>query len=148
MMARATRQFKKPDRRLPFMLTKATHAQVVEAVLSEGYGGKGKSLWIREAVIEFLKDEPTAAEILESGTRTDALLDDTTLLAGPADFFSALDAKELSIRKDLPYGIDPRCKGLLIRAAMQFRLKNPKRFDHLVQKMMKPAAKLVGANPV
>ena len=101
--------------RMPLTLKASLHQAVVE----DGYGGKGKSRWVREALAQLFEHDPDLANVgvgddLETNDAEDAFfvcLDDG----------AAIDAAVEVIRSQYP-----RAEGVqsaIMRAAVRYRLR-------------------------
>jgi len=90
-----------------------------QAVADDGYGGKGKSLWVREALTQLFEHDP---DLMNVGVGDDLEVND----AEDAFFLSmenglAIDAAVEVIRSQYP-----RAEGIqsaIVRAAVRYRLR-------------------------
>lgn len=99
-------------------LQKKLHRTLEQRVIEDGYGMRGKSKWIMEAVEAFLKleDYPTLVEIAEDMDH----LSDMVSIRMPEDLMLRVEQAIVHIRKQFP--IIEGVKSNLIRASIIQRL--------------------------
>ncbi len=99
-------------------LPKEVHQRVMEQVISDGYGMRGKSKWINEAMTNFfsLPNYPELVDIAEDMEE----MTDVISIRIPEDFFKALENAVLEVRKIYP-GMEG-VKSKIIRASLIQRL--------------------------
>jgi hypothetical protein len=101
--------------RMPLALKKMLR----QAVTDEGYGGKGKSRWVREALVQLFEQDPV---LMNVGVGDDLEVNDAedSFSLSPENEW-AIDAAVELIRSQYP-----RAEGVqsaIIRAAVRYRLR-------------------------
>lgn len=103
--------------KLPPQLLDGMNAQVEK----DGYGKRGRSRWIREAVRGYLKSDPKL-ERIGVGDAVDGKLALLTLSADRS-FVNLMNDTSLRIRA--VHALEPGPQSLLIRTSIRYRLRNP-----------------------
>lgn len=114
-ISRGVYELKRVACRMPSVLK----AMLSEAVQDDGYGGKGKSRWVREAVNQLFEHDP---DLVNVGVGDDLETNDVE------DAFFLCEENRLAIDAavDLIRSQSPRAEGIqsaIIRAAVRYRLR-------------------------
>ncbi|NNM60342.1 MAG: hypothetical protein HKM04_11085 [Legionellales bacterium] len=99
-------------------LPKNLHYSLLQKVVEDGYGMRGKSRWILEAIEVFfnLSDYPTLVDLADSMDT----LNDTLSIRLPIQTLQKIDEAVIFIRKDFP--LMEGVKSKIIRASIMQRL--------------------------
>jgi len=90
-----------------------------QAVADDGYGGKGKSRWVREALTQLFKHDP---DLMNVGVGDDLEVND----AEDAFFLSMENGLAIDAAVEIIRSQYPRAEGVqsaIIRAAVRYRLR-------------------------
>ncbi|MCB1782229.1 MAG: hypothetical protein KDJ34_19490 [Candidatus Competibacteraceae bacterium] len=101
--------------RMPLALKTSLHQAIVE----DGYGGKGKSRWVREALVQLFEQDSDLANV---GVGDDLEINDTE----DAFFVSLDNGAAIDAAVDVIRSQYPRAEGVqssIIRAAVRYRLR-------------------------
>lgn len=81
-------------------LQKMLHQKMLQQIISDGYGMRGKTKWIIEAINEFLQlsDYPSLVDIADEMEQ----LTEIVSIRLPEDMVSRLDQAIVSVRKQYP----------------------------------------------
>src|SRR5579883_871321 len=99
-------------------LQKIVHLKMQQRIISDGYGMRGKSQWIVEAIEQFLKlpDFPTLVDIADGMDQLSELIS----IRLPEDLMNQIDQSIIKIRRHYPAmeGV----KSNVVRASIMQRL--------------------------
>ena len=90
-----------------------------QAVADDGYGGKGKSRWVREALTQLFKHDP---DLMNVGVGDDLEVND----AEDAFFLSMENGLAIDAAVEIIRSQYPRAEGIqsaIVRAAVRYRLR-------------------------
>jgi hypothetical protein len=103
---------------LSFKIPSAMHRELLEKVISDGYGMRGKSKWITEAIDMFLKFS-NFPELVDIASDTEQLTDMLSVRI-PKEFIRKIDDAIIEVRKLYP--MIEGVKSNIIRASIYQRL--------------------------
>lgn len=99
-------------------LQKLLHYKMLQRIISDGYGMRGKSKWIIEAIDRFLEipDYPTLVDIADDMDQFSEIIS----IRVPVELIDKLDKAIIKIRRNYP--VMEGVKSNLIRASIMQRL--------------------------
>lgn len=93
-------------------------------VLNDNYGERGKSRWIREALVKMLEDDPFMQRVGQGDMLEQH--DESDLITFSKTFMTWFEDKILEFQMGAPGLMGVR--SLLLRSAIRFRLESPEIF--------------------
>jgi len=94
-------------------------------VQNDQYGPRGKSRWIREALVAMLEDDPQML-MVAVGDELDGVNDTRELITLPTDLKDKLETAVFRLRTRGAF--TDAAEAVLLRSAIRFRLEEPRRF--------------------
>lgn len=94
------------------------HKELLQKVVGDGYGMRGKSKWVREAIETFITREDFEV-LVEIATEIEKL-NDTVAVRLPPETYTRLEEAAITVRKSFP--VLEGVKSNIIRASIMQRL--------------------------
>ena len=107
--------------RFPLRISAELKTRLSERVIADHYGPRGKSRWIREALVKMLEDDPHMQRVGQGDKLEEH--DEKDLVTFSNSFVLWLADKVLEFQMGAPGVIGAR--SLLLRSAIRFRLDRP-----------------------
>lgn len=107
-------------KRIACRMPSALKTMLHQVINEDGYGGKGKSRWVREALTQLFEHDP---DLINVGVGDDLEANDTE----DAFFLSKDNGKAIDAAVEIIRSQYPRAEGVqsaIIRAAVRYRLRD------------------------
>ena len=90
---------KEPKLSMSFKVTNGLYQKLDEKIIADGYGMRGKSRWINEAIVNLFKI-PNYSELVELTDAIDDKVDRTITIRSPRSLKQGLEKRVIETRKN------------------------------------------------